>query len=470
MSQEILGRILAALVALLSANAQQAQDIQTALVSAQALQKQITVDPKADLQVVLDGAPEDAVLFLPAGAVFTGHFVCSKAVRVTTLGASFPLGARATLTDSLGVIASPDSQPAFKSAPGANGCVLDAVEVRGGIEFGQGNDTDATQLPTNVVVRHVLQNATNLKRAINLNATGAIVVDSYIYGPKVLKQDSQAIWCNTCSGISLINNHLEAAGEVVLFGGDRVLIQGLVPSDIVIASNEFTRPIELKAQPGQWNVKNLLEFKNGQRITITGNAFSNHWADAQQCYSIVFTPRDQYGDGPWTTVRDVVFEHNTLKNVGCAINIIGDDDHWPNNPRTTNIAIRDNVFIVSKALGGTRGQCALIGRAPQQLQFERNVCIGDGSSAFYTYRGGAVTQSEGFVFKGNYFVHGTYGFLSDVATPPNQALAANYPNAVWEGNTVSGGTAKTYPAGTSVLAVDAFKALFSDLTNGVLAQ
>src|SRR4029079_8835004 len=86
------------------------------------------------------------------------------------------------------------------------------------------------------------------------------------------------------------NNYLQAAGEVILFGGGDPYIQNLVPSDISIRYNRVTKSTSWRGQ--SWVVKNLIELKNAQRVVIDSNVIENNWAAAQDGYGIVLTPRN----------------------------------------------------------------------------------------------------------------------------------------------------------------------------------
>ena len=48
-------------------------------------------------------------------------------------------------------------------------------------------------------------------------------------------------------------------------------------------------------------MKNLFELKNAQRVLIESNVFEYNWAESQNGFAILFTPRNQGGGrrGPW---------------------------------------------------------------------------------------------------------------------------------------------------------------------------
>src|SRR4029077_3526512 len=192
------------------------------------------------------------------------------------------------------------------------------------------------------------------KRGIALNSATTTVVNSYISDIKSSQSDAQAIQGSNGPGPYLIaNNYLEASGENIMFGGADPFIANLVPSDITIKQNYISKPVSWRGQA--WTVKNLIELKNGQRITIDGNLIENNWAAAQIGYAILLTPRNQDGSAPWTVVQQVQFTNNIVRHVASVFNVLGNDNL--NASRTTNaITIRNNLFLdVSRTNWGGSG-------------------------------------------------------------------------------------------------------------------
>ena len=73
-------------------------------------------------------------------------------------------------------------------------------------------------------------------------------------------------------------------------------------------------------------MKNLLELKNANNITIDSNHFQNNWVGAQAGHSILITPRGAQSGGPWVTVSNVTFTHNIVDHVASLFTILGSDD------------------------------------------------------------------------------------------------------------------------------------------------
>ncbi len=162
-----------------------------------------------------------------------------------------------------------------------------------------------------------------------MNSARTAVVDSYLSDFHETNTDTQAIASWNGSGpFKIVNNYLEGASENVLFGGADPGIPNLVPSDIEIRNNYFNKPLTWKVDDPsyagiQWNVKNLLELKNAQRVLVDGNVFEHNWQDGQTGFAILVTPRNQGGTAPWSVTQDITFTNNIVRHVGNAVEHLG---------------------------------------------------------------------------------------------------------------------------------------------------
>src|SRR5207245_1247796 len=173
------------------------------------------------------------------------------------------------------------------------------------------------------------------RRGIALNSADTAIIDSYLSDFKEAGADSQAIagWDGP-GPFKIVNNHLEGAGEDLIFGGADPSIPDLVPSDIEIRGNYLTKPLSWRKgdaafEGTPWTVKNLLELKNARRVLIEGNLLEHCWPDGQDGFAVLFTVRDQNGRAPWSSVEDVTFRRNVVRHAGSGINILGRDDNHP---------------------------------------------------------------------------------------------------------------------------------------------
>ena len=243
-----------------------------------------------DLQRALDDARPGDILLLQAGARFTGNFVLPAKdgnrpilVRSATTDSRLPGG-----SDRIGPehspllpkLVSPNNQPALRTAPGASGWRLVALEFVGTgqagdlIALGDGSTAQRReeQIARDLILDRLLIRGDperGHKRGIALNSAETTIRNSYIADIKSLGQEAQAIagW-NGPGPFVIENNYLQAAGVNILFGGSDPAVPDLVPSDIIIRRNHITKDPEWRGT--RWTVKNLLELKNAKRVLITG--------------------------------------------------------------------------------------------------------------------------------------------------------------------------------------------------------
>ena len=438
----------------------------------------VRVPANGDLQAALNAARPGATIALTPGATYTGTFVLpthagDEWITLTT-DSNVPDG-RVTpkASGSLAVLRSPSAEPALRTAPGARRWRVIGLEVApndrvGGtaIEIGSAEATRVDDLASEIVLDRLLVRGDPVrgqKRGIGLHGRALTLTRSHVADFKLDGQEAQAVYSNNGPGpYTITDNYLEASGQNVLVGGDTPRLANVVPSDILVEGNTMAKPLEWQRQP--WDVKALFELKNARRVVIRANLFLGNWVSAQAGYAILFTPRNQYGDAPWTVVEDVLFERNVIKDVSSVINILGDDDEH-SSQRTNRIVIRQNLAVADRSRFGGEGRFVMIGRAPQSLTIEQNTSITNGSAWIYTYGGGSVKTTSGLIVRNNLAIHNRYGFTSD-AGPGRRTLTAYYPDAVFTGNVLAAGSAKDYPEGNLFPSLTNFLAQFADAAAG----
>ncbi len=406
---------------------------------------------------------------LPACAMASGKWVI---LRSKTSDANLPAqGVRITPAYSrvLAKIITSSSAPVFQTAMNANHYWFMGVEIGAadGVKrnygvFVVGNgETSATMLPNNIVLDrcYVHGNSTgNIKRGLAANGAYLAVINSHFENFHAVGQDTQAIaaW-NSPGPIKIANNFLEAAGENVMFGGADPKVPSLVNSDIEIRQNHFFKPLTWKSDDPSyagilWSVKNLLEFKNAQRVLVEGNVLENNWAQAQNGFGILFTPRNQSGGCSWCTVSNVTFRYNLFRHSGSGFNISGSDNEHPSLP-STNINIHDNLMvdINGPAWGGADGRLYQIlnggsSRAeipPANITINHNTGFQSGN--FASVGDNETNPMSGFIFENNIQPHGTYGFFGANVGEGSPALRTYFRTPVFTNNIVMGGVAGSYP-------------------------
>ena len=172
---------------------------------------------------------------------------------------------------------------------------------------GTGQDS-IDEMPHDIIIdRCLIRGADNAqtRRGIRLDGKDVQVINSYIDNFWDTGADSQAIYAaNGGQNILIATNFIEAASENLLTGGDPdPSISNFVPNNWTIEYNHFFK--RLSWVGASKVVKNLFELKNARDFTIRNNIFENHWLDAQDGPSIVFTPRNQNGGGAWGTLENI---------------------------------------------------------------------------------------------------------------------------------------------------------------------
>jgi hypothetical protein len=211
------------------------------------------------------------------------------------------------------------------------------------VQIGGGNpyqDSQRDFIPHDVVFDRLYIHADasrEVNKGIVLNAANSAVINCdirEIHGFASFT-DSNAIGETNAPGPLLVdNNYLDADGENILWGGAAPAVPNLFPTDITITRNHFIKPFTRYSQyPGydgqKHIVKNLMEFKHGQRIVIEGNLIEGVWANAQYGGALTFFGTDDYptggpnGNMPCTAcaVQNVTVRYNVVRHAAQAFAI-----------------------------------------------------------------------------------------------------------------------------------------------------
>jgi hypothetical protein len=448
----------------------------------------IRVPAGGDLQAAINQARSGDRVLLAPGATYTGNFSLpvhggDAAITIATDVDESRVPARGGRiapdhAPLLAKLRAPNSNAVLRTAPGARHWRLELVEVLPGaspngdlIQLGDGGSAQRSEsaVPRDLAIDRCYIHGdrdAGQKRGIALNSGRTAITGSYLSDFKFSGADSQAIAGWNGTGPYLIeNNYLEASGEAFLLGGADPWISGLVPTDITFRLNVVSRPVAWRQQ--KWQVKNLFELKNARRVLVEHNLFENNWSGAQSGFAIVITPRNQDGRAPWSTVEDVTFRANIVRNAGGGINILGRDNERPSGV-VRGVRIAHSIFtgIDSKAWGGS-GIFLQIGEAPEGIVVEHNTVIHNGN--VITVYGGTKERPaavRGFVFRDNLLHHNRYGVHGQDRAPGNDTLDAFFPGAVFLCNALAGGSRSDYPDGNWFPSEQEFRAQFVAFDEG----
>jgi hypothetical protein len=433
----------------------------------------ITIDVPAggDLQVALNSAQAGDVITLAAGAVYNGPFELPAnrgsdyiTIRTGTPDASLIESGRRMTPAYRGLLPKlvadgTSGLPVIRTTPASNHYRFIGIEISPTegtyllqlVRLGEGSETSLSDLPSDFVFDRCYLHgdpAAGTRRGVAMNAPNITIMNSYLSDFKAVGPDSQALasW-NGPGPLTITNNYLEGSGENILIGGQDPTIVKLVPTGITIRQNHFSKPLSWRVDDPtyagtHWTVKNLLELKNARQVVVDGNLFENNWADAQNGFAILFTPRNQDGAAPWSIVSDVEFTNNIVRHVASGINILGSDDIYASQ-QLQNIAIRNNLFEdITAQWGGTA-------RSFQVLQDALNVTF-DHNTGFSA---GAILVADqlpswGLRFTNNLATRGSYGIFGSGIAEGAATLAYYFPNSVFQGNAIISGDPALYLGGS----------------------
>jgi len=380
----------------------------------------INVHAPDNLQAALDRAKPGDTIIVEAGATYNGSFTLRDKpggagwiyIISSQLATLPPPGKRVSPADALQmpVLVGGNNTPAILTDSKAHQYRFCGIEFRPRtgkavwclIQIG-GREKTLTELPHEITFDRCYIHGdptAGSTRGVGMNGASIAVVDSYISDCKTIGFDAQALGGVNGSGpFKIVNNYLEGSGENVMFGGADPSIPNLVPADIEIRHNYFFKPLAwMPGAAAHVTVKNLLEFKNAQRVLVQGNVFENNWTDAQNGFSFLITPRNQNHTAPWSATRDITFRLNLMKNIGSGVNISGTDNLAPSQ-RTERILIENNIFDVKgKAMNNSSGIFLELGGAVDvTVNHNTGLASGLAIALIGGFEGAAVAERFNFI-------------------------------------------------------------------------
>jgi hypothetical protein len=303
----------------------------------------INVAAGGDLQAAINAAQPGDTIKIAAGATFVGNFVLPVKSNPNNLwivirsasttfdpGGLVPPGTRVDGRDPAHtspmpkIMSGATNTPAIRTAAAAHHYRLVGLEIATvtsvtsntqTVALGQGEATLA-QLPTDIVIDRcfIHGNTTgNYRRGVALNGIRQSVIDSYLTEFHDANTDAQGIagWHGP-GPFKIVNNHIEATDENIMFGGSGPSINGVVPSDIEIRRNISTKPLSWR---GVHRVKNAFELKAGRRVLVEGNIFENVWESGQDGTAILLKSNNPPNDScTWCVTEHVTFRNNIVRH------------------------------------------------------------------------------------------------------------------------------------------------------------
>jgi hypothetical protein len=438
-----------------------------------------SVSSAAALRDALSKARGGDTIVLDPGRTYTGSFELPPHAgdEWITVRTSATLPERRLATADIPklakLVSAVKGQPTMTTAKGAHHWRLVGLDVSqtggntyGIIRCGEADGyTSLEQVPHHIEIDRVYVHVADdmqERRGIQTNCSDLTIRRSVVRGMKEEGEDSQAIggWDGT-QRIRILDNEIEAASEPILFGGSPSSKITPVPTDIEIRGNYISKPLAWRGKP--WNLKNLLELKNARQVVVTDNLFENNWPAAQTGWAILFTARG-FESAPWSTLEDVTFERNVVRNVSSGINILGLDDGVKVPIVGRRMTIRNNLIVTNRNDLGGDGWCYQLLGGASDVVIDHNTCINDGTAVLAVDKGRkAIT---GFRYSNNVAIDGEYGIKGSGEAPGTPTIQRLFEKPVVENNVFGDCKGTPYPATNRCLERTPFFAQFMNPQEG----
>jgi hypothetical protein len=351
--------------------------------------------------------------------------------------------------------------------------------------FGGSDPAVANLVATNIQIRHNVitkplawQNAILVPpgspRAVSSTTAGSLATGAHYFKVVALMNTDNAVAVSAPSGEVSATQSASSKSITVSWSGvagaDRYRVYHgrsaggetlYLETSSAVTSFTYTGASEKAGTPAssgtKWTIKNLIELKNAQQVTIDGNIIENVWVAGQYGYAIVLTPRNQSGGAPWVRVRDVTISNNIVRHASGVLQLSGTDS-INTSQQTQRIALRNNLFYdIDPQKWGGLAKVFLMGEGPAGVVIDHNTIIHTNSSVVYPYGTQDVT---GFVYTNNISLHNAYGIMGEGGRPGQYTIDLFFPGSNITNNVLAGGPASAYPTPNAFPTVAQWNASF----------
>ena len=449
----------------------------------------VTLRAGDDLQAALRAAKFGDTIVLPAGMTFVGPIVLPYkgastgtdadyiTIRTSDLAGLAREGERvkpALHARALARIVAASEKAAIVTEPRAHHykfigveftLAADARYVFNVVDLGSGDYGSTALFPHHLIFDRCYVHSPGLNRArrgFALNSAETSVINSYVSGFAGAADETQAVaaW-NAPGPLHIVNNYLEAGGEVVLIGGADPAVPNLVPADIEFRRNYLRKP---KEWLGRAAIKGTFELKNARRVVIEGNLIESEILTT----AIVLTVRNQGGKAPWSTVENVDVKNNIVRHASTGINILGSDNEQ-RSQEANHIRIVNNLLVDIVPSDPNNIPYFVQTNGGHDITVAHNTVQQAGN--IITAYGAPVRN---FVFRDNIVQFNRYGVVCQIEAPNcGSTFCSCFPAAVLSGNVfvdnlnaaASDNAETKYPAGNYFVS-SYLKAGIADFAHG----
>lgn len=304
-------------------------------------------------------------------------------------------------------------RPAVHLKPGPNTVditLFDAIADATFQSIYQLGDNGATQVRLSDVPRRIrlvrplvlTHGHAQAKNAIENNASDVEILQPEIrdvYNSEGIESHG-IITINTPGGLRVIGGLVSGASTPFFTGGDAIDIPETDIADVTYDGVTITRPPAWQTDGIKRNIKNLIEFKNVTRATVTNCILYGNWGPVQRGFAVMLTPKV---DG---RVVNVEFSHNSIDRVGGGFNVAGVNPTGLDATRTDDIRILDNVVVIDKTTYVGSGWFLLLQDGPGRIVVARNTIRHNGNALVYVDDRDRIAS---LVMRGNDADVGAYG-------------------------------------------------------------
>lgn len=263
------------------------------------------------------------------------------------------------------------------------------------------------------------------------------------------------------------DSFIESCGYGVMFGGIDPSITDMIPSNITITRNTFTKKLAWESQDNpniagdqRWSCKNLLEFKAGINVTITYNTFSNNWHAAAATNGTFLWLKSVNQDSAcnWCEVRNVLVSNNIATNVASGISLTdGQNSNGGTFVPMSNVTITNNYieidpdqFTVYTESNSGR-ELMILGNLDGVTISHNTFVMLSGAFSRQIEMDPAGTTRTGFVFIDNLWFDVDQGVRGPNQAEGTATLTTYAPDYTFDHNLrISANGSGTYPAGNYV--------------------